>query len=124
MAWFLAHLKIIFEVAVVVIAILYALAQGALLPLLLEAWGRIVLWGKDYLRNIPASQFRVWAQLIYDALPTVVRLFVSVDHITNLLIKLRDNLVAGMAPTAGAAMATRASMSVLTTDLARYLAAR
>lgn len=94
MEWLLAHADLVIQVAIVVVATVYALSQGKALVLVGQAWGLIVDVASGWLAKIPAEEFVVWAQMIHKALPVWAKLFVSVEQIAGVLKNWRDAILA------------------------------
>ena len=94
LSWLLENVQFVAAIVAVVLAALYAVAHGQAAEKLLAVWGYIVSLAVDILASIPAEEFYAWAQMIHDALPAWAQLFVSVDAITNALMRARDALLA------------------------------
>ena len=94
MDWILANMRLVLEIVAVVVAILYAAYTKKLLPLIAEVWALIVACAKGNIVGIPDAFLEQVAHEIHDVLPSWLKLVVSVSVIRDVLIRLRDSLVA------------------------------
>ena len=93
MSWILEHWELLVSAVAIVLALLYKWYKGELDDLVAEVWGMIVYEARDVLCGIDDDFFMDAAEIIYDALPALAKVFVSEVQIANMLKDLRDKLV-------------------------------
>ena len=93
MSWIIEHWELLVGTLAIVLALLYKWYKGELDDLVASVWGLIVYEARDVLCGIDDDFFMDVAEIIYDVLPSLAKVFVSEAQIANMLRDLRDKLV-------------------------------
>ena len=95
MEWLVENATFVLSAVGVILAMLYVASRGKeeALKKAAEVWALVVGLAADVLGSIPESEFEDWAVMIYEAMPTFLRLFVDVHMIKKTLLEWRRKLV-------------------------------